>query len=357
MVKTVLHIIDSLGVGGAESLLVKANVQLPNFEHIVVHLSPPNAFEKELTHLSVYCLNFKGWRSLPRCIHSLKEIIKENEVLIVHSHLYYAMIIARLACNNSVKLISSYHSLLYDPNNQAQFSWKLLLLDRLTYRKKYHLVFVSETVLNLISTKLRVKQGFSVIHNFIDSKFLNFKRIKSTDSIFRVVMVGNLRQEKNHTQALEALLQLKDSNIQIDIYGDGSERKSLESQIDQLNIKAQVNLKGVVHDTSQVLGQYDLFLTTSRFEGFGIALAEALAVGVPCLVSDIPAHKEVAGQAAVYFKSADTKGLAKKIDELKKSTITLKELRLLGKERTTQYTKTHYMENLVRLYERMIDAK
>ncbi|MFT4802909.1 MAG: glycosyltransferase involved in cell wall biosynthesis [Cyclobacteriaceae bacterium] len=357
MQKVVLHIIDYLGVGGAETLLVKANIQLPDFKHIIVYLKPPNEFQKEVKHLPVICLNYTGIRSLLRCVRELRGIMAKYQVDIVHSHLYFSMIIARLALTNKVQLISSYHSLLYDPKNRAQYSVKLLWLDQLTYRKKHHLVFVSKTVRNLVSSKVGVIKNYSIIYNFIDPVYFNTARTESKDSKFRVIMVGNLRQEKNQIQALEALAMLKDTGITIDIYGDGAERKYLERRIDQLGLQSQVHLRGLVDDTSTVLSKYDLFLSTSLFEGFGIALAEALAIGLPCIVSDIPAHREVSGSSAVLFNSSSASDLSIKLAEMRTSTTSLQELSKLGKETAIQFTKKAYLEKLMILYNKLTEAK
>jgi glycosyltransferase involved in cell wall biosynthesis len=348
----ILHLIDSLGIGGAEKLLVTANVTLSGYRHIVVHLNPANAFEEELSQLKVICLNYSGWRSIPKCVNELRKIINNYEVQIVHSHLYYAMIIARLACRRPVNLISSYHSLLYDRQNHAQYSSKLLLLDKLTYRERYHLVYVSETVKDMVSTKLGVTKNQSVIHNFVDSKFFvnRGSDLRKQSQKLRVVMVGNLRQEKNHLVAIEAVGVLDDPNIELDIYGEGNQRKVLEYQIESKALQNQIKLKGAVADTSEILTQYDLFVAPSRFEGFGIALVEAMAAGVPCLASDIPAHCEVAEGAATFFKSDNPTDLANKLSELLSSPKERAELISMSKAKAQKFSKENYIQKLEKLY-------
>ncbi len=349
----ILHLIDSLGIGGAEKLLVTANVTLSGYRHIVVHLNPTNAFVEELSQLKVICLNYSGWRSIPRCVNELRKIIKDYKVQIVHSHLFYAMIIARLAYRRPVNLISSYHSLLYDQQNLAQYSSKLLLLDKLTYRERYHLVYVSETVKDMVSTKLGVTKNQPVIHNFVDTRFFTTSSRKEIihNQKFRIVMVGNLRLEKNHAIMIEALHKLADPNIELHIYGEGSQRKFLENQIEAKALENQIKLKGAVADTSEILTQYDLFVAPSRFEGFGIALVEAMAVGVPCLVSDIPAHREVAEGAAAFFKSDDPTDLANKISDLMNSPKERAELISMGKAKAQKFSKEKYIQKLDKLYQ------
>ena len=103
--KTILHIIDSLGTGGAETLLINANIRLANSQHILVYLRAPNVYEKQLSDLPIFYLGFNNWLSLPRAVIKLRELIKHYQVAIVHSHLYYSTIVARLACPPHVKLV------------------------------------------------------------------------------------------------------------------------------------------------------------------------------------------------------------------------------------------------------------
>jgi glycosyltransferase involved in cell wall biosynthesis len=61
----------------------------------------------------------------------------------------------------------------------------------------------------------------------------------------------------------------------------------------------------------------DLFLGPARpEEGFGLPILEALACGVPCLLSDTPGHREIAGDAAAYFPDGDPEGLAAALSAL-----------------------------------------
>jgi glycosyltransferase involved in cell wall biosynthesis len=66
----------------------------------------------------------------------------------------------------------------------------------------------------------------------------------------------------------------------------------------------------------RALTEASAYVTCSRAEGFGIPLTEALAAGCPIVASDLPVHREVAGNAALYFPAGDAAGLARVLHRL-----------------------------------------
>jgi len=354
--KTILHIIDSLSIGGAETLLINANVKLPGFRHVLVHLKEPNVYEGQLSKLPVVCLGFNNWFSLPRAVIKLRKLIEQHQVSVVHSHLYYSTIVARLACPRGVPLISSYHSLLYNPANRAQYSKKLLLLDRLTYCRHHYLLFVSKAVQSLVSRAVGVKGRNEVLYNYVDDKYFADNHCNHREHIppLRIVMLGNLRPEKNYSTVVQALHQLPSANLTLDIYGDGTQREALRDTIHQHGLAEKITLKGRIEQPDRVLPDYDLYIAASRFEGFGIALAEAMASGLPCLVSDIAAHWEVADDTVVYFDPDDLESLPNKISLLVREPKRMSQMQALSKQRAALFRKRSYMERLGNIYNEVL---
>ena len=351
--KTILHIIDSLGVGGAENLLVNANVHLSGFRHVVVHLKAPNVYQDLLKGTRSYHLSFRGWNNLLSAIFKIRAIIREEQVDLIHSHLYYSTIIARLACPSDVRLISSYHSLLYDPANHSQYSKKLLWLDRLTYRKRYFHIYISQAVKELVSKSIKAYQNYEVLYNFVDDYFFQneTKNYDNKGKKIKIVMVGNLRPEKNYASVIKALAGIK-YDFQLDIYGEGRERPNLEALIRHYQLEDRVNLMGQTSDLHKILPKYHLYIAASRFEGFGIALAEAMATGLPCLISDIPAHQEVADQSVLYFDADNTLSLTQKLDEIYDNHHLLLSTAQQSIDRAKQFSKKRYLEHLNNIYQK-----
>ena len=72
---------------------------------------------------------------------------------------------------------------------------------------------------------------------------------------------------------------------------------------------------GRVDDMSKVLMNYDAYIMPSLFEGFGIAPMEAIATGMPALLSDLPVFKELNGNVPIYFDPKDSASICRSIED------------------------------------------
>ena len=116
----------------------------------------------------------------------------------------------------------------------------------------------------------------------------------------------------------------------------------------------RVSLPGYVPDSelSGLLGGAELFVYPSRHEGFGIPPLLAMVVGTPCVASDIPAIREVVGDAAVLFPSGDAPALASRLAEAVKDPAMLTPLARRGMERARSFSVEAMTERMIRAYGR-----
>ncbi len=117
------------------------------------------------------------------------------------------------------------------------------------------------------------------------------KTYRPASEVFRLIAVGRLELEKGFDTLLRALAKLKEPTPKwtLTILGEGSQRQSLESLCRQLNLESRVCFPGAVKDVAGFLQQSDLFILSSRVEGFPLALCEALACGLPVVATDCAA--------------------------------------------------------------------
>jgi glycosyltransferase involved in cell wall biosynthesis len=305
----ILHLIDSLDYGGAEKLLMAYIPLLDSDQHIVVTLNGPNVYDQ---NSYIYReLNINPRKNIFKAVLSIRNIIKENNVDIVHSHSFWTNIISRLATPKRVKLFNHYHFADYDTMKQKSSVKRMILLDKLFIHKRLVRLAVSEYVATILK-KIFPGSTIKVIPNFINCMPGELVKKAKTNRNLNIVAIGNCNLEKNYQLILESFALLKEEPINLDIIGGGEKLDFYKNQLKNLNIN-NVRFLGFVPDVSVRMKQYDLFLSASLSETFGIAVLEAMCARLPLLLSDIPAFKEVAPKSAFFFNPLDKTDLIEKL--------------------------------------------
>ena len=355
--KTILIIIDNLVKGGAEVMLVGLLPAMKTrFNIILVTLSDKCAFkDDEIVCDYKYSFGLKNKLSLPNCIFKLKRIIKKHSPNLIHSHLIYSSLIARLACPSSIPLLYSIHGELSksDFNN----SKILTFLEKVTIRKNHSLMTVSNVVLKDYNETISNKSKSFVLHNYIGDEYLEQQpAIKTIGHVqpLKLVAIGNIKAAKNYEYLLKAFAFLKNYPVMLDIYGNTNHHlyEGLQSEIDYHSLK--VSFKGAIDNVREKLNDYDLFIMSSKNEGFGIVVIEAMACGLPVLLSDIPVMREITLENALFFNLNNPESLAKLIKEILAGKQNLFELSEKGLSISKQYSKKDYIKNLFGIYDELI---
>ena len=352
MKKKIIHFIFNLGRGGAETMIVRLIKELPEYEHVVVTLFSLNHFGKELTCDKLICLNLNSLLSLPLAVIKFRRLINEQKPDIVHTHLFWPTVIARTCVPQRIPLITTIHAFI--ANSVEYKHWHIRFLDKLTYRlRKTIIIVVAKGALHEYFSFLRIRPFKAyALYTFVDTDRFNSDKIKPADSspVFRVVSVGALRKQKNHSYLIKAFAALKDHAIELHIYGTGNLEQPLKEEIQKTG--AKVVLKGEVRNIELILSQYDLYIMASSFEGFSLSVLEAMAMGMPLLLSDINSFEEQCGESAFYFSLNDPVDINNKLLEI--SRMSKPELKLVGEagrqKAISNYTLTHHIEGLRKIY-------
>lgn len=107
------------------------------------------------------------------------------------------------------------------------------------------------------------------------------------DQTKNFITVGRLNKIKGHERILDMLAKL-DKDFHYTIIGDGPERESLMTQIDNLQLKSKITHISYTDKVNKYLLQNDLFLQGSYSEGFPNAVLESCTMGTPALAFDVP---------------------------------------------------------------------
>lgn len=129
--------------------------------------------------------------------------------------------------------------------------------------------------------------------------------------------VGELNENKNHSTVIRALAKLKDKNICYCIAGSGVERENLEKLIKELDLIETVHLIGYRKDVAELLHAADVFLLPSFREGLNVSVMEAMASGLPCIISHIRGNVDLIDEnGGVLFAPASVEECKNAIENL-----------------------------------------
>jgi len=352
--KTLLLLIDELGRGGAEILFMDILFELiQKYSVIAVILS--DKFETDFQRMicdEKYSLGFKGKFSIIPCVQKLKKIIKRHNPSLVHSHLFYSSLIARLACPSNIPLIYSLHNeMSKDVFNNSKI---LTFLEKYTIKKTHSVIAVTDEVLIDYKNTIQKNNRSFVLKNYISADFFQ-KEIPTKDlsqlKEIRIVAVGNIKKQKNYIYLVKAFNYLKKYRISLDIYGiEDEDFNNLNEEIDRY--KLPIVFKGPSANINEVLHNYDMYVMCSLYEGFGIAVVEAMALGLPLLLSDIPVLREVTFGNALFFDISNPQSFANLMEEIFEGKYNLNKLSTEGiKIAKENYTKEIYLKNLFTIYD------
>jgi len=303
----ILHVAFGLGMGGIETMLVNianAQVAAPGTEvHIlivnnVVDASLRNQLDSRIVF---HVVGRKAGSHNPWPVLRLNETIRGLRPDIIHSH------------NSSLWRFLWYpclrrHRGLCVTQHDVFASGEVRDLDRFR-----HVFSISESVRRSILEGVGVPS--TVIPNGIRPELFAVRGDKTCHHPFRLVQISRLRHDKKGQDfLLDRVASLVSGGLDLDLtfIGDGESRPFLEQQTAALRLQERVHFLGSRPQDwiASHLCDYDLLVQPSRFEGFGLTVAEAMAAGIPVLVSDIEGPMEIIenGRYGHAFRVGDAAG-------------------------------------------------
>jgi len=177
-----------------------------------------------------------------------------------------------------------------------------------------------------------------------------------SDRTFVFGMVSTLRSWKGHSYAIRALKRLEDLDCLLIIVGDGPQFENLKIEVDALGISERVIFRGYISDVREDLYTFDAFLQPSYAnEGVSQSLLQAMASGLPVIVSDIGGLNEVVVEQSngLICPPQDDEHLAQYMRALVDQTFDRK---CLGKAARKDVEKNHSLESMRLQMERLLES-
>lgn len=131
-------------------------------------------------------------------------------------------------------------------------------------------------------------------------------------------MLARLDGLKDHRSLIEAVRRLPaEAEFHLDIVGAGILEEKLRKQVAEARLESRIQFLGALAHPQEAMRNWEAFIfATTAGEGFGIAVAEAMASGLPCVLTDVAALREVAGGCAYYAAPASPADLCARILEV-----------------------------------------
>jgi L-malate glycosyltransferase len=286
-----LYFISNLGYGGAEKqTILDANMMVKGNEVFFVYFT--DGPQKEFLDKQVKLIHLNKESYLITAI-KLSKQIKENNIQLIHSSLFSAMIISALSslfCK--VKVVWHFHSHEYELPRFHRTAFKVLA--RLPGLKK--ICFVSQELLQYYQSKhfnFPVNK-IKTLHN--NSTFHPSKKEKKENNTIVIGYIGRLVTLKRLEYLIELTQYLIDNQIhdfQIRIIGDGVQRNALEQESQKRGFQNYISFLGFQKDIEKYYRDFDLFLNPSQEECLSIALIDAGVCGIPSVAFDVGGNNEI----------------------------------------------------------------
>lgn len=296
----ILHVIDSLDLGGAQTALLNLvkYADTARFHHEVASMHGGGMFAGAFRELGVPVHSLSAHRWPPGYLTGLPRLLRRESFDIVHCHLFASNWIAKpLAALCGARCI--YH---HDQCNDAfrADSPAAIFVDALANRLSTRVLAVSRSVEEF---NLRVEaisaEKVTYLPNSVDlaefspadeaARRAARERLGLPGDAFIIGGVGRLTPQKNFGLLLDAAQPLLDENSLVALFGSGPEESTLRGRAG-----GGVRFHGTITDRTAIYHALDVMVLPSRFEGLPMTVLEAMASGVPVVASAVDGVREIA---------------------------------------------------------------
>jgi len=323
----ILHIITSLGDGGAENTLYKICKYDNQNHHVVISLKQPKKYSYILKkdHIKTYHLDMKyfSFFSFLKLIYLIRTINPDIvQTWLIHGDLVGGFA-AKLAGFKNIVWNVRYSNLEKKKENFINILLIKILAFSSNFIPKKIIVVSKSAKINCKKFGYNKKKLF-LINNGYD--LLLYKPNHMEKVLFRmkynikkkIPIIGNIARfapMKDHVNLLQSLSILKQKNINFFclLAGSNIDKNNFElrQHLKKLNLSNSVKLLGKQKNISKIMNTIDLYVQSSRYgEGFPNVVAEAMAHEIPCIVTDVGDAKFIVGQTGWTVPANDPLKLA-----------------------------------------------
>ena len=329
----ILHLISSAGFFGAENVVIELAKQLlaSNYEPIIGVFNNIHNNHTEIAdvaksyNLKVKLFTCNGQFDL-KTIMTIRNFIKKNDILIIHSHGYKSNFYALMAnlYNKNLSSITTCHLW-----TQASFKNRIYeSLDKKWLNRFDRIVTVSDELMDEVLTRRISESKVTTIYNGIDLDRFNdvfnindIRKKLNIPSHFKVIgTIGRLNEQKGHVFIIESAPQILKAfpDTIFVIVGDGYLKQTLQEKVVDAKLEKNFIFTGIYKNIPEILAAMDIFILPSLAEGLPMALLEAMAAKKPIIASKVGSIPDVIipNETGLLIEPRDVSSLEKSIIEL-----------------------------------------
>lgn len=340
----ILHLVDSLYMGGAEVLIAEIIKALgtEKYKHFVYYFADDGPMREKIEALGIPVYKGKNRASIKQpvwfmtslfdLVRDLGSFIRCKRIQIIQSHMRPAnqlgVIVGKLL---RIPTFPTVHTPVTFIDAGNRWDIRVILkkaVNQIAYRIADRVVVVSQEIKEIIQKRFSLeddnffvlKNGIVLEDNFPKSDVLE-KEFPDSENKLKIIAVGRLVPLKNFNLIVRSAKELINRNLTnflVLIAGEGGERPMLEALIKELEVDTHVKLLGLRDDIIDLMMASDLFVISSSYEGLSIAMIEAMACGLPIISSDIRSLGDCIthDQNGLLYPVGDHKALADQILQL-----------------------------------------
>lgn len=285
-----LFVTPSLSNGGAERVVTVLANELINQGHnvdIIVYFKKEEEYfvsdKVNVIYLTQNEQNYDKTSHIKRFL-LIRKIIKSEKPDYVIPFLWY------VGVHICISLIGLDFKLIQTVRNNPSMVPKKKVFRGLRdffIKRSYKILVQNEQQKLYFSSKLQKK--IFVLPNPVREDLFQVEKKKKSDK-FIIASAGRLTYQKNFKLLIDSVENIckENSNVILQIYGDGELKEELQSYINGKKLDKSVFLMGRTDDMKSMFESIDLYILSSDFEGMPNSLMEAMAAGVPCISTDCP---------------------------------------------------------------------
>ncbi len=296
-----------------------------------------------------------------RDLAALKElhgVLQELKPDLVATHSNKAGFLGRLAARSlNLPVVHTSHGFLFNEQEHSPAGRFYRLMEKTAARLGDQVISVSESeYLKARALKVIPAEKMRVIHNGLPAAGKDFRADPARHPP-RLIMVARFAAPKDHLTLLKALADLKALDWHLDLIGEGPEEALARRQVEKTALKERVTFRGTCSNVPQLLASAQIFVLSSRREGFPLCILEAMRAGLPVVASDVGGVGEAVldNESGLLFAPGDEDALGEQLATLLKDRHKRENMGASGRRRFLEhFTLEKMCAKTIALYESLI---